>query len=183
MGTILEKLAQFRLRSHIISSPAFSPADQSAYRPNYSTETACLKITNDLLGSTSSGSPSLLISLDLSAAFDCVQHSILLERLSTEFGVSGASLSWICSYLTQRSYFVAVDGVSSVSCAISSGVPQGSVLGPLLFSAYLSPISRLINGFGLLHHIYADDITLLLSFNSQLSPLTLLDDCTSALSN
>ena len=87
------------------------------------------------------------------------------------------------SYLTQRSYFVAVDGISSVSCAISSGVPQGSVLGPLLFSAYLSPISRLINGFGLLHHIYADDITLLLSFNSQLSPLTLLDDCTSALSN
>ena len=182
MGKLLESLAQSRLRPHINSSPSFSPF-QSAYRPGHSTETGNLKIANDLFGAISSGYPSLLVSLDLSAAFDCVLHSKLLDRLSLEFGFSGSSLSWIQSYLTHRKQFVKLGDDKSTLCTMTSGVPQGSVLGPLLFSAYLSPVSRLIQSFGLLHHIYADDITLLLSFDPKLSPLKLLNDCTCALSN
>ena len=125
----------------------------------------------------------MLISLDLSAAFDCVLHSNLLHRLTVEFGFTGPSLSWIESYLTDRKQFVKLGDDKSTICNMTSGVPQGSVLGPLLFSAYLSPISRLIQSFGLLHHIYADDITLILSFDPKLSPLKLLNDCTCALSN
>ena len=178
----MERLAQSRLSSHIFSAPAFSNY-QSAYRPGRSTETASLKIANDLLGNVATGSPSLLVSLDLSSAFDCVTHSNLIERLSLEFGFSGPSLNWVHSYISQRSYFVKVGEICSTSCPMISGVPQGSVLGPLLFSAYLSPISRLIHCFGLQHHIYADDITLIFTFDSRLSPLKLLNDCTSALSN
>src|SRR5206468_4064121 len=179
MGKLLECLAQSRLRPHINSSPAFSPF-QSAYRPGHSTETGNLKIANDLFEAVSSGHPSLLISLDLSAAFGCVLHSNLLHRLTVEFGFTGPSLSWIESYLTDRKQFVKLGDDKSTICNMTSGVPQGSVLGPLLFSAYLSPISRLIQSFGLLHHIYADDITLILSFDPKLSPLKLLNDCTCA---
>ena len=182
MGKLLESLALSRLRPHITASQSFSPF-QSAYRPGYSTETANLKIAHDLLEAFDSGNPSLLVSLDLSAAFDCVLHSNLLSRLSLEFGFSGPSFDWIQSYLSHRDQFVKLGNDKSQPYAMTSGVPQGSVLGPLLFSAYVSPVSRLIHSFGLLHHIYADDITLLLKFDSHLSPLTLVNDCTTALSN
>ena len=182
MGKLLERLAQTRLRSQILSSPAFSN-HQSAYRPGHSTETACLAITDNLLTSAGTGKPCALVSLDLSAAFDCVRHSVLLDRLSHDFGFSGATLSWINSYLLNRTQFVSYANKISSPATMTSGVPQGSVLGPLLFSAYLSPVSRLIDSFKLAHHIYADDMTLTFSFDSVLSPLSLLNDCTISLSN
>ena len=103
--------------------------------------------------------------------------------MADEFGFSGSSLAWLESYLSQRQQYVLLNSIKSQTSTLTDGVPQGSVLGPLLFSAYLSPISRLIESFGLLHHIYADDTTLLVSFDPTLFPLKLLNDCTVALSN
>ena len=92
-------------------------------------------------------------------------------------------MTWLGSYLAQRSEAVVFKEAKSTPLSISSGVPQGSVLSPLLFSACLSPISRLIDSFHLSHHIYADDISLFLSFDPTCNPLKTLNDCTLALSN
>lgn len=86
---------------------------QSAYRKNHSTETALLKIVNDLLLSVDGKNAAILALLDQSAAFDTVDHSILIDRLSARFGVSGLALNWVRSYLENRSRSVCVFGVSS----------------------------------------------------------------------
>ena len=177
LGKLLERLAQQQLRPHFLSTPAFS-AYQSAYRPFHSTETAALYVSNSLLRSSA---PSLLVSLDLSSAFDCVSHSILLDRLAQDFGISALPLSWLCSYLSNRSQFVMWNGQKSLSLPTTSGVPQGSVLGPLLFCAYTSPISRLISLHGLLHHSYADDTTLWLSVEPNTTSFYQLEACSSAM--
>jgi len=140
-------------------------------------------MTNDLLNATDSGSPSLVVSLDLSAAFDCVSHTKLVDRLLTDFGVNCKVLSWIESYLSNRLQYVSYNGVKSVPVSIVSGVPQGSVLGPLFFTAYISPVARLIASFNLNHHTYADDTTLFLNFDEKCTPVKILNDCTSALAN
>ncbi|XP_070188783.1 uncharacterized protein [Littorina saxatilis] len=88
----------------------FSPVtkEQSAYRADHSTETALLKVANDLLTACDSGSVSLLALLDLSAAFDTIDHDILLARLNTTFGITGTALGWFCSYLTGRTQAVVI---------------------------------------------------------------------------
>ena len=106
-----------------------------------------------------------------------------MSALSQDFGLSGPPLSWLESYLTGRTQHVFWNGVLSPNVPVSMGVPQGSVLGPLLFNAYVSPISRLLTSFGLLHHSYADDTTLILSVDSSATLVALLDRCTSALCN
>ena len=109
---------------------------QFVYRPNHSTEAALLKIKNGILMNMDKQHATLLILLDFSAAFDMVDHEILLNRLRTEFGVSGKVLDWFASYLSNRSQKVTVDGVLSDRFGIGSihfGLPQGSCLGPLLF--------------------------------------------------
>src|SRR5277367_6357282 len=170
IGKLLERLAQLQLRPHFLSAPAFSPY-QSPFRPLYSTETATILIANNLLRSSS---PSLLVFLDLSSVFDCVSHSTLLHRLSQDFGLTGPSLSWLHSYLSGRSQYVFWNDTRSTVSAASIGVPQGSVLGPLLFCAYVSPIYRLLGTFGRLHHhLYTDDTTLILSADFVSSPLSL----------
>ena len=83
----------------------------------------------------------VLIGLDLSAAFDTIDHSVLLSRLRSVFGVSGAALQWIESYLSNRSQYMMVGGERSSLKSLDVGVPQGSVLGPFLFSVYTSPPS------------------------------------------
>ena len=117
-----------------------------------------VKIVDDILALVDSGSAVALISLDISAAFDTVSHPKLLARVETEFGIEGAALGWINSYLSNRTFFVRVGDSSSAVVALSSGVPQGSVLGPILFTAYVAPIGKLIESFGVKYHKYADDI-------------------------
>ena len=99
----------------------------------------------------------ILLLLDLSAAFDTVDHCILLSRLSSRFGIGGTALEWFRSYLSDRTQFVNVNGSTSERYVLQFGVPRGSVLGPLLYSLYTSPLSDIANKHGLSFHFYADD--------------------------
>ena len=100
----------------------------------------------------------------LSAAFDTVSHDILLDRLSTDSGISGSALSWISLYLTNQTQSVLVSGKYSDPAHLRYGVPQGSVLGPALFSDYSSPVASLIRSFNIIAHCYADDTQLYVLF-------------------
>ena len=108
----------------------------------------------------------ILLLLDLSAAFDTVDHCILLSRLSSRFGIGGTALEWFRSYLSDRTQFVNVNGSTSERHVLQFGVPQGSVLGPLLYSLYTSPLSDIANKHGLSFHFYADDTQLYITFET-----------------
>jgi Reverse transcriptase (RNA-dependent DNA polymerase) len=101
---------------------------QSVYCPYHSTETALNRMLNDVYQSTDHGEPTLLVSLDLSAAFDTIDHSSLISRLNTSFCVSDTALSWLASYLSGRSQAVRSGSMSSPTMNCVLGVPQGSVL-------------------------------------------------------
>ena len=150
ISKIIERLFRSRFYPHVTSSPNFNHL-QSAYRPHHSTETALLQTFNDIFCSADSSQPTLLVSLDLSAAFDTIDHSTLLSRLSTSFGVSGAALAWLTSYLTNRAQTVHIGSVSSEPSICLSGVPRGSVLVPILFSLYIPPIGQIVSDFGISH--------------------------------
>jgi Reverse transcriptase (RNA-dependent DNA polymerase)/Endonuclease/Exonuclease/phosphatase family len=180
IGKVIERLAQNRIRPHISSCTNFSPF-QSAYRPGYSTETATLRISNDLLSAVDDGAATVLVALDLSSAFDCVSHSKLLRRLRDDFGISGCVLDWTASYLSGRTQRIAVEDAFSETTVSSAGVPQGSVLGPLLFTAYVAPIGRVIDEYGVSFHSYADDISLYISLGLDFA-VQRIEKCTSAVS-
>ena len=165
LSKILEKLALARLSPHITSSPNFNPF-QSGFRPGHSTETTLLKVTNDILCNADDGSATFLLSLDISAAFDAMDHKLLAARAQDVFGVTGNALNWLTSYLEGRHFFIALGSAKSDTLSSTTGVPQGSVLGPFLFSMFISPVSFLIQSFGIQHHQYADDTQLYTSLAS-----------------
>jgi hypothetical protein len=118
---------------------------QSAYRAAHSTETALLKIKDDFDRALDQGDGTLLVLLDLSAAFDTIDHEILLDRLQQYIGVSGTALQWFRSYLQDRDQCILISNTRSNPCKLNIGVPQGSVLGPLLFLVYILPLMEIIN--------------------------------------
>jgi len=122
----------------------------------------------------------ILISLDLSAAFDTVDHEVLLQRLQSEFGVTDTPLSWSRSYLESRTQFVKLGQHQSPTVGLDVGVPQGSDLGPLLFAVYCSPAADVIMSHGVHFHQYADDTQLRLAMSSDntYDGLPVLDACT-----
>jgi hypothetical protein len=132
-------------------------AFQSAYRPDHSTETALIRVMNDLLQHADKGDVSLLLLLDLSAAFDTIDHPILISRLENDTGVKDVCLRWFQSYLANRMQHVDVDGMSSTPVELSCGVPQGSVLGPVLFCIYTAKLGTLIEECGVNRQLFADD--------------------------
>ena len=109
---------------------------QSAYKKNHSTETALLNISNDIIQSLDVKHCTILASLDLSAAFDTVDHKVFLHKLYNEFGIEDEALNWFRSYLDSRKHRVSINGISSDSHKLKCGVPQGSVLG-----AWLMPLA------------------------------------------
>ena len=113
-----------------------------------------------MLNAIDNGNLSLLTLLDLSAAFDTIDHSILLERLQTSFGIDGLPLKWVKSYLSNRHQKIKIDNNLSNVPPILYGVPQGSDLVPLLFSMYIYPLTDVIDDHQILWHVYADDIQL-----------------------
>ena len=175
VSKILERIIHTRLTNHLHSFPSLCPF-QSAYRKFHSTETALLRIHNDLALAINQQKVSALVLLDLSAAFDTIDHHILIQRLTTTFGISGSALSLLSSYLLNRSQFVSIDSSCSSQSNLHTGVPQGSVLGPLLFTLYTTPLSYIFKGTPVGFHFYADDTQLYISFSS-LDSLSSLSFC------
>ncbi|KAJ8383367.1 hypothetical protein AAFF_G00221570, partial [Aldrovandia affinis] len=136
--------------------------NQSGFRAGYSTGTALLAVTEALHGAKSQSLSSVLLLLDLSAAFDTMDHQILLSSLVE---ISGSAWTWFESYLADRSYQVAWRGSLSSPNTLSTRVPQGSVLGPVLFSLYTKSLGSVISAHGFSYHCYADDTQLFLSFS------------------
>ena len=108
----------------------------------------------------------MLLLLDMSAAFDIVDHSILLSRLSTSFGINGKALAWFRSYLHNRSQFISINSYRSTNRPLTCGVPQGSVLGPILYLMYVSRVECIMHRHGVSYHMYADDSQVYITFKS-----------------
>ena len=182
VSKLLEKVVSKRLNTHKVANNLYEPY-QSAYRAGHSTETAVLRVQSDILSEIDNGKCVFLVLLDLSAAFDTVSHHILLKRLANKYGVTGDVASWIRSYLTDRTQSVLVSGNYSEPAVLKYGVPQGSVLGPGLFSDYSSPVASIIRSHGVSVHCYADDTQLYAAFDLEEESVVLdkLEKCISAL--
>ena len=160
---MLERIVAFQLHNYL-STYNLYPILQSAYRKIHSTETALLKVQNDLLLAADNGYEAVLVLLDFSAAFDLIDHDILLNRLEKRFSLCGTPLSWIMSYLSHHKQFVSVGNNTSNEESINCGVAQGSVLEPLLFSLYTSEIEDLFIAHSMDSMIYADDTEFYIAF-------------------
>ena len=145
---------------------------QSAYRPGHSVETLLVNLTDSILREMDSGNVTALIMLDMSSAFDTVDHSTLIHRLKL-LGIKDTALDWFVSYLSDRSQYVRIGNSTSGKTVLMFGVPQGSVGGPLLFSLYLQPISMIFQKHAVNYHCYADDIQLYVSFQPTMPSLPL----------
>ncbi len=137
LSKILEKVISSQLYS-FLEKNGICEEFQSGFRLYHSTETALIRVTNDRLLSSDRGCIPLLVLLDLSAAFDTIDHNIFLNRLENFVGISGSALAWFKSYLSDRHQFVAVNEEVSYRSQVQYGVPKGSVLGPLLFTLYVT---------------------------------------------
>ena len=153
---ILEKAANVQIVAYLLKYDLLDPY-QSAYKKNHSTFTALLKITDDILDSIDDSNITLLIFLDFSKAFDTVNHRILIEKLKI-LGFQNDTCQWINSYLSNRYQQVVVGEEKSEWIHIQNGVPQGSILGPLLFTILVSDMRwHIWDG----SYQYADDTDLL----------------------
>ena len=162
IAKILEKLVLSQVSSYLNSHNLFNTC-QSAYRPGHSTETALLKVVNDLFLSLDKGNISVLALHDFSSVFDTIDHPIFVHRLHTDFGFTDTVLQWFSSYLTDRTHYVSLSNHCSAFTHIHSGVPQCSVLGPMLFTLYIKTLSAIIDSHSIIHHPFADDLQLQMS--------------------
>ena len=165
LSKVIEKVIAAQLTSYVEDNN-LCELFQSAYRRNHSTETVLIRVHNDIAMTIDKGHSAILVLLDLSAAFDTVDHSMLLSRLNTRFGICDKALNWFQSYLSGCTQFVKVNNGISVSHSISHGVPQGSVLGPILYSLYASPLGDIAKAHGLNIRFYADDTQLYVTFKT-----------------
>ena len=154
------------------------PICQSAYRKGHSTESALIKVQSDILSSMDQQKVTQLVLIDLSAAFDTVNHSTLCNIMNRTYGVSGTALNWITSYLHSRSQQIIIGGTTSDSFSLNQGVPQGSCLGPVMFTQYASSCFDIINRHSKMGHGYADDHQIYHSFNPEdLDEMTTSMEC------
>jgi len=144
-----------------------------------STETAILKVLSDILLAIDSGNLSALVLLDLSAAFDTVDHNIHLHRIEHTYQLGSVALEWFRSYLFGCRQHVRTSSSSSGPAFIMCGVPQGSILGPILFLVYTADLLSMIERHGFIPHLYADDTQILGSCRPSASQdlLTLMSAC------
>jgi hypothetical protein len=164
IGKVLEKVVASQLNSYL-AQHGLHDMLQSAYKAGHSTETAVIKIKSDMDQILDQGDGILLVLLDLSAAFDTIDHNILFHRLEHCVGVKGTALQWLKSYLSDRQQTIRIGSSFSSHVPLSVGVPQGSVLGPLLFLIYILPLGSIIEKHKVDRHGYADDTQLYCRFS------------------
>ena len=156
VSKLVEKVVSVQLKSYKEDN-GLNEELQSAYKKNHSTQTALLKVFDEILTKMDKQEVVFLTLLDLSAAFDTVDHSILLQRLNHTFGIKGKAFKWIQSYLSVRKQKVVINGKESVEIVLDCNVPQGSVLGADFYSDYTKPEGNLMRFLNFLYHFYADD--------------------------
>ena len=159
---IYEKLMHSRLSEYLESHNSLYE-NQYGFRSGRSCEHALLNAQNILLESLSKRQVSLLLLIDFSKAFDMVEHPILIDKLE-HYGIRGPALKWLKSYLSNRKQFVSLNGCNSSTLTMEYGVPQGSILGPLLFIIYINDIPDLADFATFI--LYADDANIILTANT-----------------
>ena len=149
---LVERSVAARFVKHCDQKHLF-PVRQSAFRRHHSTETAVLIVHNDIVRAIDNGQLTVMLFLDLSSAFDTVDHDIMLSILHRRFSVDGAALNWFHSYLTDRSQTFSVGDSKPVSHSVNCSVPQRSVLGPVEFIAYTEDVVDLFDRHEVNHHL------------------------------
>ncbi|MEL7308340.1 MAG: reverse transcriptase family protein, partial [Pseudomonadota bacterium] len=179
LSKFVERVVAKQLNCFLNSHNLF-PMFQSAYRRGHSCESVLLHFLNEIILAKANKFSSCTVFLDMSAAFDTVNHSSLFNRLSVKYGLSGVVFEWFRSYLCDRLQSICLNDCMSDWRSVNQGVPQGSVLGPILFSLYSSPLSSIIQSYGLSCHVYADDIAIFTSFtlHDRIPALNTINDCT-----
>src|SRR5208282_2313227 len=157
LSKLLERTVAKQFLDYLKSSDLL-PDLQSVYRAHHFTETAIRKIQSDILQAIDAGDLAALMLLDMSAAFDTVDHSTLLRRLRVSYGLQGAALGWFTSFLSGRTQFVNCRSTRSLPTMILGGVPQGAILSPIRFLLYITNLLQIIAWHNLRPHMYADDI-------------------------
>lgn len=162
ISKVVERVVADRFTEHVESQDLL-PSRQSAYRAKHSTETAIAAVYDEIVRAVDSGHMCVLVLLDLSSAFDTVDHDTLLQVLNRRFGIDGLALDWCRDYLSDRTQTFQSGSLQSGPHTVSCSVPQGSVLGPKKFVAYTEDLVEVVNRHQLGHHLYADDTQLLKS--------------------
>ena len=164
VGKLTERAVMQQEKSHMEANCPL-PVNTSAYRTGHSTETALVKVQSDILYNMEKQKVTLLVLVDLSAAFDTVDHKLVMDILHSKFGISGTALQWHESYLTGRRQCVNINGTHSEPLELAYGVPQGSCIGPINFTQYASSLFDVIYQHLDTAHGYADDHQLYLAFS------------------
>ena len=175
VGKLIERVVLRRLNEHLEHNNLHIP-HQSGYKKTYSTETLLVRVVNDLLIASSESKATVVLMLDLSAAFDTVDHSKLLQILQHELGITGKAWDWFKSFLTGRCQKIKVGNEESYEIIIKFGVPQGSVLGPVLFNIYIRSLYNTAHAQNFLIQGYADDHQLYKSFEAREEHVILVND-------
>ena len=187
ISKIIERAVANQINPYCNRHDLYEPL-QSAYRKDFSTETALVKVLDDVFRSIDQQEVVLLGMLDLSAAFDTVNHDILLSRLRSSFGITDSAQNWFTSYLADRTQCVVINDSVSVPVKLETGVPQGSGLGPWEYTCYTKELGGLIILLSIMYHFFADDGQIFKSANpnclqSLLDSKSKLEDCIRKISN
>ena len=161
MSKIIEKCVHSQINEHLINNKLLI-SNQSAYRSNHGCETALLKVVNDAYMLLDSSTSVMVSFLDFSAAFDTINHELLLQKLEFKYGIKGTALMWFESFLKSRMFQVKIKDSVSNRKYLNFGVPQGSVLGPILFCLYVQEIGDIISRHSLRFYIFADNVQIYL---------------------